>query len=69
MSETLVPAPFGDVGLQADRDTSGRFIPGDRAALIAAQDSVEFWKAHAARRPFKGPLRTHDWQGCYTAGG
>jgi hypothetical protein len=42
--------PFGDVGAQADRDASGRFTRGNRAALVVGQDSIKFWQQQATAR-------------------
>src|SRR5689334_23132240 len=42
--------PFGAVGPAADRDSSGRFTPGNRAAMIVGCRSSAFWAAHEATR-------------------
>src|SRR5262245_9946894 len=42
--------PIGDVGPVADRDESGRFVPGNRAALVVGARSSAFWQAHDAAR-------------------
>lgn len=44
-------APFGADGAAADRDrTSGRFVTGNRAALVVGQHSAEFWAQQAEVR-------------------
>ena len=42
--------PSGEVGSATDRDTAGRFVPGNKAALVVGARSVAFWKEHAAAR-------------------
>jgi hypothetical protein len=46
-----VKEPCGPVGQEADRDrASGRFVAGNRAALVVGASSSAFWAAHAAAR-------------------
>ena len=50
MSSETSAEPLGAVGLAADRDASGRFVPGNRAALIVGHRSAAFWAAEARAR-------------------
>src|SRR5262249_48311418 len=42
--------PFGDIGLALDRDPSGRFVVGNRAALVVGQHWNQFWQAQDGAR-------------------
>jgi hypothetical protein len=43
--------PIGDVGLTADHDAkTGRFVPGNRSALITGARSRAFWEIHESTR-------------------
>lgn len=49
--------PFGAVVSASDRDASGRFVRGNRAALVVGAQSTGFWMAHeAARRDIRRQL-------------
>jgi hypothetical protein len=51
------PAPNGDVGVGPDRDSAGRFVPGNKAALVVGSRSVAFWSAQAdARREIEAAV-------------
>jgi hypothetical protein len=41
--QDTVPTPSGAVGTDADRDRSGRFTAGNKAALIVGDRSAAFW--------------------------
>ena len=43
-------APFGCVGSDTDRDASGRFQRGNRAALVIGTHSATFWRVHEEAR-------------------
>ncbi len=38
--------PFGVVGPSTDRDAGGRFVSGNKAALVVGGRSAAFWNAH-----------------------
>src|SRR2546422_296730 len=40
--------PLGDDGRLTDRDPSGRFARGNRAAFVTGSRSAQFWTAHGA---------------------
>jgi hypothetical protein len=43
-------APFSAAGPVTDRDAAGRFVPGNRAALVVGARSAAFWAGLAAVR-------------------
>jgi hypothetical protein len=47
---TAVSAPPGALGPRADRSANGRFLPGNRAAILTGKDSVSFWEEQAGAR-------------------
>jgi hypothetical protein len=51
MSRQGDASPLGAIGPTSDRGAGGRFIAGNRAALVTGERSTQFWRAaEAARR-------------------
>jgi hypothetical protein len=50
MSDLGAASPFGEVGAASDRDRSGRFARGNKAALVTGERSSQFWHAAEATR-------------------
>src|SRR5262245_46877438 len=42
--------PLGEAGRAPDRDSSGRFVRGNKVALVVGQHSRSFWNAQEAAR-------------------
>jgi hypothetical protein len=56
------PEPFGANGAQADRSPTGRFIAGNRAALVVGEHSAEFWSGQGqARRRMSREILADAW--------
>src|ERR1700676_1395472 len=50
-NETEDVRPIGDAGPTADREpTTGRFTPGNKAALVTGAHSAAFWRAQEEAR-------------------
>lgn len=50
-SSQVTRSPFGTVGQSSDRDSStGRFLSGNRAALVVGARSASFWREHERAR-------------------
>lgn len=65
--EAATAEPFGDVGAKADRPTrpghdpaTGRFVRGNREALVVGEFSAAFWREHEQARRERGRAMLRD---------